>query len=274
MKDILTDRSASALVRAIKANLLEFFRYLGRAAQTDFHADDRFIRWHTRLPHPWFNGVIAMQPPAPDDGSIVEEHTGYFRSRDVPLFTWWLDPRLPISAWADLLLLHHFKLDHDTPGMAIALRTLPAETCAPDALQIVPVEDRKTLKQWAHTFILGYELPAAWEKDFLDLMAGIGLDLPVRNYLGYLCGEPAATSNLFLAAGVAGVQCVATVPKARGRGLGAALTLAPLWDALEMGYQVGILQSSEMGFKLYQRLGFQKLCEVEHFYRATETNFE
>ncbi len=59
---------------------------------------------------------------------------------------------------------------------------------------------------------------------------------------------------------------VATLPAARGRGVGAAMTIAPLYEARQMGYHGGILQSSQMGYPLYRRLGFQHLCAMEHFY--------
>jgi len=37
-----------------------------------------------------------------------------------------------------------------------------------------------------------------------------------------------------------------------------------------MGYRAGVLQSSEMGFGVYRKLGFEKLCAMEHFYWKTE----
>jgi len=128
-----------------------------------------------------------------------------------------------------------------------------------------------TLKEWTHTFITGYQLPATWESSLLELMTGIGLEWPVRNYMGYLNGKPVATSNVFLGAGVAGVQFVATLPEARGQGIGAAMTLAPLHEVQQMGYRIGILQSSDLGLKLYQQLGFQHVCQMEHFYWTSET---
>jgi predicted acetyltransferase len=59
---------------------------------------------------------------------------------------------------------------------------------------------------------------------------------------------------------------VATLPEARGKGIGAAVTLKPLHNARELGYIIGVLQSSEMGFNVYKRLGFRHLCQIENFY--------
>jgi len=98
----------------------------------------------------------------------------------------------------------------------------------------------------------------------------LGLNHPIRNYLGYLNGEPVSTSTVFYGGGAAGIYCVATLPKARGKGIGAALTLKPLQDAREMDYRVGVLQSSEMGFNLYQKLGFRHLCQIEYFYLSVK----
>ena len=66
--------------------------------------------------------------------------------------------------------------------------------------------------------------------------------------------------------GAAGIYCVATLPEARGKGIGAALTLKPLLDAREMGNRVGVLQSSDMGFNVYEKLGFRHLCQIKNFY--------
>lgn len=57
-------------------------------------------------------------------------------------------------------------------------------------------------------------------------------------------------------AGGVGVFNVATDPRWRGRGYGGAVTAAVLSDAREAGAPRARLQSSALGYRLYERLGF------------------
>jgi hypothetical protein len=50
---------------------------------------------------------------------------------------------------------------------------------------------------------------------------------------------------------------VGTLPAARRQGIGKAITLQPLLDARARGYRYAILFSSQMGYRVYQQLGFR-----------------
>lgn len=265
MITILTDLSEPALINAIKSNLHEFFRYLRHAPTTEFYESQKLVRWHTPLPHPWMNGVICLQPPSDGDEQTVRDTLAYFQSRNVPVITWWLDAGLDKANWEKYLTPHGFGYDV-TPGMALDMKNLSDDIKRPSGLSIKPVDDTEALKVWIQTLVAGFGMPAEWERDIYNIFESLGLDLPLRNYTAYMDGKPVATSSLFLAAGVAGIMFVSTLPEARGKGIGAAMTLAPLYDAREMGYRVGILQSSDMGYRVYRRLGFQELCKVGNFY--------
>jgi ribosomal protein S18 acetylase RimI-like enzyme len=134
-----------------------------------------------------------------------------------------------------------------------------------DGLEIRAVEDEEALETWANTFVGGYGLPPEWASMTIDLWTELGLDFPMRNYLGYLNGKPVSTSSIFYGGGAAGIYCVSTLPEARGQGLGAALTVQPLLEARERGHRIGVLQSSKMGFNIYQKLGFRHVCQIESF---------
>ena len=263
---ILTDLSTPSLKRAIKDNLYGYFRLLGRSEITEMEEAPGWLRWRTPIGHAWFNGVVCGRSPIEGDTAFVESTMGYFRAHDTPAITWWLSPGQPAADWTPLLQPHGFRYDDSVPGMALPLDILPNEQRLPAGVEILPVDDRSTLATWIDVFAEGYPIPAEMKPHFLTLLGDMGLDFPARNYLGLLDGLPVATSSLYLGAGVAGVLCVATLPAARRRGLGAAMTLRPLYEARELGYQAGILQSSQMGYPVYRQLGFQHVTAMEHFY--------
>jgi ribosomal protein S18 acetylase RimI-like enzyme len=150
--------------------------------------------------------------------------------------------------------------------MAIDLHEMNESIRAVDGFEIHEVRDEESLRIWAGIFVNGYGLPSDWESLTTDLWLKLGLDFPMLNYLGYLNGKPVSTSSVFHGGGVAGIYCVATLPEGRGKGIGAAITLKPLQDARQLGYRIGVLQSSRMGFDVYKKLGFRHLCQIENFY--------
>jgi len=267
MQAIQTDMSESILADAIRGNLVDFFRYLAqRLPAGDGFENEKFSRWFTHLAHPWFRGVVCSAGPDPDDARFFQDTVQYFNDRQVDVFTCWLETGLARADWESFLAGYGFQFSGDTPGMAIDLQSLPQSAPSIKGLEIQVVEDETAMKDWAHIFTIGYGMPPDWESTIFEVWYKLGLDFPIRNYLGYLDGESVSTSTVFYARGVAGIYDVATLPKARGQGLGTALTLAPLLDARQAGYRIGILQSSEMGFSVYKKMGFRHLCQIENFY--------
>jgi predicted GNAT family acetyltransferase len=266
MTTIQTDVSDEALVTAIRANMCEFFRHLSRSVPDEPAENEKFTRWYTPLPHPWFSGVLSANLPEESDHSFIEEAIQYFRAKEVHAFTWWMEPHLKRSDWEPVLSKHGFGVSDETPGMAVDLNEINESSDPADGFEIRSVDDEESLRTWVKVFINGFDLPPDWESLTFDLWMQLGLNFPIRNYLGYVEGKPVSTSSVFHGSGVAGIYCVTTVPEARGKGAGAALTLKPLLEAREMGYRIGILQSSNMGFNVYKNLGFTHLCQIENFY--------
>jgi len=78
-------------------------------------------------------------------------------------------------------------------------------------------------------------------------------------YAGYLDDEPVTCSLGFIDDGSISVFNVATLEEYRGNGYGAAMTMKAVLDSMERGCDVAFLQATEMGFPLYERLGFETI---------------
>jgi GNAT superfamily N-acetyltransferase len=261
MSEVLDDLSAASLAAAIEANLFAYLRYLSSSPSVELYDSPELAWFITHIPHPFMNGVVHTQLMQDDADDAIHETLAHFKSWNVP-FMWWVRSTTQPADLPSRLEAHGLAYHDDSPGMAVDLLTLKEDSTSPADLTIQTVGDEDALAEWVSAAVIGFGMPGTGEDPCFDLFAGLGFDWPLRNYVGLLGGKPIAASQLFLAAGVAGIYYVATVPEARRQGIGAAMTLAPLREALAMGYRIGILQSSEMGLGVYRRLGFEEYCKL------------
>ena len=130
------------------------------------------------------------------------------------------------------------------------------------------VDDLAALDAWEElqrrALMLDDTRARAW-RDAHD--RALSADIQLRDWIALLDGAPVAAAGLFVAAGVAGIYNVATVPEARGRGIGRAVTAAALAEAVARGEHTAALGSSEMGFPVYSHLGFREVSRLRSYAR-------
>jgi ribosomal protein S18 acetylase RimI-like enzyme len=144
------------------------------------------------------------------------------------------------------------------PAMALELNALNEIVRAPEALRIVQAQTVQEIQDWGDTFAAAFDIPAWAGQSWVDATARLGADrAPWKLFVGYLDKSPVATSILFNGGGVASEYGVGTIPRARGQGIGAAITVAPLLQARAQGYRYAVLFATEMGHPVYRRLGFE-----------------
>ncbi|MCC7451303.1 MAG: GNAT family N-acetyltransferase [Anaerolineae bacterium] len=258
MSDIITDIASEHAIAAHIENFAAFWSTYGCAPGSELTDTPAITSFITGIPFPLFNGVLRakLTPETVDPAitSVVER----FKARRVPAF-WWLSPITAPANLADSLAKHHFVFAGNTPGMAADLQSMSWDRPLPSGLSIMLVEDSELLKTYLLTLARGAEVPESIYEMLLKAEAGAVAppNAELLRYIGFLNGAPVATAAMVLCAGVAGIYAVATLPEARGRGIGSALTLYPLRQAYERGYRIATLQASQMGFPIYHKIGFK-----------------
>jgi GNAT superfamily N-acetyltransferase len=261
MNSILTDVSSPAVAEAIEANLFDYIGYWRRSPSVESY-DSPSLTWcATGIPHPFANAVVQTRTAVGNLDALIDNLLDVFKARDAP-FSWWVARGCEPAGLGRHLEARGLAYSEQIRGMAIDLGMLRTAPLPPSGLSVLPVDDYKALGRWVDAAVAGFGLPGGSEQACLDLFAGLGYHLPLRCYVGLLGGKPVAVSHLFIGAGVAGVYWVTTIPEARRRGFGSALTLAALADAYDLGYRVGILHPSQSGLRVYSRLGFQQRCRL------------
>jgi hypothetical protein len=76
-------------------------------------------------------------------------------------------------------------------------------------------------------------------------------------FIVYLDGEPASIAMTIVSHGVAGIYWVGSLERARGMGLGRAVTVAATNAGLALGGEIASLQASPMGKPIYAKLGYE-----------------
>ena len=271
MSEILQDLSAPALATAFEANVVELFSLFRQWRRAEVYFGPDMLWTMTDIPASIFNSIIRAQLSPDSVDTAIEAAILRSKARNVPI-SWWAGPATRPAELGASLKVHGFVQEEDNPEMAIDLSVLNTDVPTPPGLVVEQVTEIETLRKWRHAFATGFGMPDFMGDAFFELFATVGFDAhsPLHNYIGWLNGEPVATSTLFLAAGVAGIYDIATVPEVRNRGIGAALTSMPLREARTMGYRVGVLEASTKGASVYRGLGFQEYGRIGHYVWASE----
>ncbi len=262
--NILNDLSETALITAIEANLFEVVPAFYGCLPNAVYQNRPDAAWFmSDIPSPLFNGVLHARL-APDSlEARIQEITANFKSRDKSML-WWTGPATRPDGLGDHLQACGLLHLEDLPGMAMDLAILNKDLPTNPAVTIKRVGGPDDLDQWVRLLATNFEVPRKTIPQLYGSSTRLGFKEQgaLHHYLGLLNGEAVGTSTLYLGAGVAGLYNISTLPKARRKGVGTAVTRAPLLMARERGYRIGILHSTRMGYKVYQRLGFKEYCTI------------
>jgi GNAT superfamily N-acetyltransferase len=247
------------------ANMIETMSVtVAAAAGSLVRRRDGVVLFASGLPIPLFNQVVIEDEDATDDevGRAVATMRER-RERFVVHLRRGIDDRFRPGLERLGLVLPAGEAP--MPGMA--LHPIPdADLPLPAGHEIRPVEGDAAMDDHIRTAALGFGMPEPMLR--VVIRTGDWRRPGVRAYVGYSAGVPVTTGLGFRSGRTIGVYNIATVESARRQGLGAAMTARVARDGLAAGCDVAILQASEMGRPVYERLGYRTVVEYDGFVEA------
>ncbi|MGI8478751.1 MAG: GNAT family N-acetyltransferase [Gaiellaceae bacterium] len=241
------------LVRAADENFIASFRKLAQhVPEGETHEPGSIFSFVTGLPTRLFNGcVVTQEGPSRHLAAAlawVEVHKVPFRV--------WVSEKL-VADLGDVPTRYGLQRDVSLyPGMV--LHPIPNGPTAASGVTI----SEASQGEFINTLEAGGLLTELAHRLISPAFAA---DPDVRLFIGALDGKPVGTSIAIRSREASGVYNVGTLPSARRRGVGTALTWAGVEAGRAWGYDTIVLQSSEMALQMYSDIGFRTVAPYVGF---------
>ena len=236
------------LVEAAERNYLDAWRTLVDAVHGGVVRDDGDVLF-TAVPTPvaYFNSAFVRPPASP--AACIDRAKSFFSARNSP-FTL------------------RFRASDEGARACEATGLAPAGT---SPLMVAAVAD---IAPPSNTDVRPVDA-ASWDAHLATIAAGFGMPVDVlraligpdlldighyAGFLAYVDDEAASTAALIVTDDIAGVYNVATPVDFRRRGLGEAATRAAVSEGARRGCTVTTLQASDMGYPIYERMGYRTVA--------------
>lgn len=259
----LTDREISKI---IDENLFEQIRYYGSSPGSTLIENDNIIKFTTDIPLPFFNCVLYYNFDNDSLERQLKNFKEYGRSKKTSLL-WLKGPSCIPQDIEPILSREGFKYDDRMTGMAVDIDNInPSQKDIPN-FRVEIVEDTQQLCGWVFACLKGFNENGKNFQNIFDFekSLGLGKSLPWVRFTAIVDKEPIATSAVFMGSNSAGLDNVTTIPQWRKKGVGALMVKRALQYAKDRGYNVGVLQASDMGLSLYRHLGFREFDVSKEF---------
>lgn len=209
------------------------------------------------LPVPIYNRAFVFDTP---HGDNLRNAISWMTDREEP-FWMTVSERVLTDFESILSELPLEKTDRVDPGMALELgEEIPANST--DA-EISSLADESELGEIARISASVFETPIdiarqAYQPSLLD-------DDTTQVFIGRVDGQPAASGLMVRSGDVVGVYTIGVLEEYRRRGIGEAMTWEVIRTGRDVGCRLAVLQSSEMAYSLYEKMGFETVVTYHHF---------
>jgi GNAT superfamily N-acetyltransferase len=223
-------------------NSADRVRHHARTMGGAVHVDDDLCAGDLGSPSAFGNQAILLRPLTEAAAPEVAARLGSSFSGSHIVISAWPTPDLRPYGYG---LIGHPPFMVRPVGGSAPVR--------PTELVIEEVTDAATMKVYERAFVEGYPVPELQPYEPGHLFDERVLGGIARLWVASADGRPVAVSMAINSGGIVAVEMVATLPDARGKGYGAAITATA---ALSEPHLPSVLIASDDGRSVYERLGF------------------
>jgi ribosomal protein S18 acetylase RimI-like enzyme len=239
-------------------SLMSFARLMGTGDETSrlLERDGVTAAVVPAVPHRSVMNSVAYRD-AEGLGVALEDLAATYEEAGVRAWTVWV-PERDHEAAAMLEAAGH-RLDAEPMAMIADLSRLAEPD--PDELDWEPRVEPQILGRIN-------DLAYGWDEGtFGGAITRFGDVEGLRMYQARIDGEPVCVLGTFDDGGDCSIYFVATLPEHRGQGLARRLLHQALVEARERGMATSSLQSTKLGYPVYERLGYEPICRLEMWER-------
>lgn len=222
----------------------------------DVWANDGITVVNAQLPSDTFN-IVHIQNTSQPGFDTLKTVVAYTKEAGLP-FCFWLSETAATETTRGYLQELGAVCVGSDPGMILALDAYrPIGDSNHAAIRVVKTRDE--LADFASIIARNWTPPDQQVEIYYQRVAPALLNSPQNVFLVYDWeGQPVSALELFPSdPQTVGIYSLATLQAFRGQGIGTALMRQALNYAKQAGYKTALLQSSEDGFRIYQKFGFR-----------------
>lgn len=214
------------------------------------------------IPDTTCNLVFGAQLQEDNVHEVVDTTISYFNREDMP-FAWWVGPEDTPSNLSQVLHEADLVTSEVNLGMYLSIEQYGYEQIE---LRIERVLERNHIEDYISVLIEAHE-DDALVYEWYDRLHGFDFSLQdyEQCYVGYLDETPVSCGTITLHSDVAGIYNVVTKQAYRKRGFATAMLQELLMRANEAGYTTATLIAQKNAVSLYERMGFERVCEFKVF---------
>lgn len=257
MNEVQVEHTESIAV--LEDNYFDMYRLMGEPQGCVIRDTPAYLSVATPLSVAPFNAVLRFHGGERDVAERdLDEALGVFQGLNVPpVFV--VHPTASPSDIRSRLSSRGFAQAENTSGMIKHLER--DETVGPNLPPGIEIVNGNEL-EWIDLVSWRYGIPKD-SAGYLAQLYELGVAQGDRFWVARQNGVAVSKAELHVHGGVAGIYGVVTLDASRGMHLAAAVTLAAMTHAFELGVRTVVLHSTPMAASLYRRLGFSPVADFE-----------